>query len=275
MANATFENTTLFEHRFWLQVLGDHARFIFHGLSPDETEEIQEAQRFIKVLDQLLNQSRGNLSANALKNLTIQAQHYAKELRNFKLRLLEKQLVGMISIGLSETFLNHMVNELDEYLRILSYLVQGKVPPKSHPIHHHLLWVSDASAHAGIITGDLDITEKKLKQKSDAFRKDFEDYYLKAIELAGYLRTNRQHFPALSRYNNDVRFELKIFMDFLAELEEWGLSNELLGIFTPLMADHMAREECYYLMKLAESAGTPPPSCDPTKPRVTSKKQKI
>lgn len=275
MANATFENTTLFEHRFWLQVLGDHARFIFHALSPDETEEIQEAQRFIKVLDQLLNQSRGNLSANALKNLTIQAQHYAKELRNFKLRLLEKQLVGMISIGLSETFLNHMVNELDEYLRILSYLVQGKVPPKSHPIHHHLLWVSDASAHAGIITGDLDITEKKLKQKSDAFRKDFEDYYLKAIELAGYLRTNRQHFPALSRYNNDVRFELKIFMDFLAELEEWGLSNELLGIFTPLMADHMAREECYYLMKLAESAGTPPPSCDPTKPRVTSKKQKI
>jgi hypothetical protein len=265
----------LFEHRFWLQVLGDHARFIFHALSPEETEEIQEAQWFIKVLDQLLNQSRGNLSINGVNNLTKQAQHYAEKLRGFKLRLLEKQLLGAISIGLSETFLNHMVNELDEYLRILPYLMKGEAPPKSHPIHHHLLWVSDASAHAGIITSDLDLTEKKLKQKSETFREDFENLYLKAIELAGYLRTNMQHFPALSRYNHDVRFELKIFKDFLAELEEWGLSDELLGIFTPLMADHMVREECYFLMKLAESAGTPPPSCDPTKPRVTSKKQKI
>jgi hypothetical protein len=34
------------------------------------------------------------------------------------------------------------------------------------------------------------------------------------------------------------------------------------------MADHMFREECYYLMKLSESANLDTPNCDPTKPRI-------
>jgi len=36
------------------------------------------------------------------------------------------------------------------------------------------------------------------------------------------------------------------------------------------MADHMAREETYYLMKLAESTDIKPPKGDPTKPRPHS-----
>ena len=44
-----------------------------------------------------------------------------------------------------------------------------------------------------------------------------------------------------------------LFKTFLNELEEMELSAEVLGTFTASMADHMAREEQYYLMKLAES----------------------
>ncbi|GAB6889346.1 DUF2935 domain-containing protein [Geobacillus stearothermophilus] len=41
------------------------------------------------------------------------------------------------------------------------------------------------------------------------------------------------------------------------------------GMQSPLMADHMAREECYYLQKLAETTGeVKAPACDPTKPRT-------
>ncbi len=49
-----------------------------------------------------------------------------------------------------------------------------------------------------------------------------------------------------------------------------GLNKEMLGTLTPLMADHMAREETYYLMKLAETTDIPAPIDDPTKPRVKS-----
>ena len=53
---------------------------------------------------------------------------------------------------------------------------------------------------------------------------------------------------------NDVEVEMKLFMTFLKELEEWEMSSEVLSIFTAPMADHMYREEQYYLMKLAESS---------------------
>lgn len=48
----------LFEHRFWLQILGDHARFIFNGLSSKEAEDVQKANRFIQWFDGLLAQSQ-------------------------------------------------------------------------------------------------------------------------------------------------------------------------------------------------------------------------
>ena len=63
---------------------------------------------------------------------------------------------------------------------------------------------------------------------------------------------------------------MTIFQVFLHELEEMELNKETLGTFTALMADHMAREESYYLMKLAETANTPPPTSNPAKPRTTA-----
>ena len=53
-----FEEVSLFEDRFWLQILGDHSRFIFTSLSPDETEAVNQAQNFIMTFDSLLQQSR-------------------------------------------------------------------------------------------------------------------------------------------------------------------------------------------------------------------------
>lgn len=68
--------------------------------------------------------------------------------------------------------------------------------------------------------------------------------------------------------NKEVQLEIELFRGFLAEVEEMELNKEMLSTFSPLMADHMMREECYYLIKVAESAQTKMPSCDPTKPRI-------
>ncbi len=75
------------------------------------------------------------------------------------------------------------------------------------------------------------------------------------MELAGYLRSNIQSFPALTRFNKDVEIEMTLFKTFLRELEEMELSAEVLGTFTAPMADHMWREEQYYLSKLAQASG--------------------
>lgn len=57
----------------------------------------------------------------------------------------------------------------------------------------------------------------------------------------------------------------------MKEVEELELTDQMLGTFSALMADHMMREECYYLMKIAESTNTQEPACDPAKPRLLEK----
>jgi hypothetical protein len=263
----SFFNLAIFEHRFWLQVLGDHARFIRDTLSPTETDLVKKAVQFIEEFDSLLHESRQNLSIEALQRLSETAQEHAQDIRAFKLEIIREHLVGDVTIGLSPTFLNHMVNEVEEYLRILPYLIQQEEPPVSHPLHHHLVWLLDAAGHAGGITDNLDLVEKQLQEKSEAFTKRFEQFYIKAVEMAGYLRSNVHLFPALDRFNKNVKLEIALFKTFLDELEEMEMNNRLLGTLDQLMADHMAREECYYLIKLSQSSHLEQPDCDPTAPR--------
>jgi len=262
--NDVFETAARNEHLFWLQILGDHSRFILEALAPVQQEEIKKASMFIQVFDTLLEQAK---TTNPMQ-LAASAEDQVLNLREFKLELLRKHLSGKIKIHLSPTFINHMVNELEEYVRIINYLKSGQVPPIYHELHHHLLWLLDAAGHSDAISANLDAAEKRLRTNSDLFTKQFENFYLKAVEMAGYLRTNLTSFPALAKFNSDIQLEIKLFQNFLNEIEELRLSKQALGTFAPLMADHMFREECYYLTKLAQSANIEMPNCDPSKPRL-------
>ncbi|REK71453.1 DUF2935 domain-containing protein [Paenibacillus paeoniae] len=260
------DNQAWFEHRFWLQILGDHARFIYNALSPIELKDIQTASRFIHHFDQLLTQARDQ--SVPLGELNKPANELTAQLRWFKLELLDKLLRGRVKIGFTPTFLNHMVNELDEYAAILASLLAGKGVPQFPSLHHDLLWLQDASGHAASLAMDLDAVEKRLIGKSRKFEKHFTQYYLKAIELVGYFRTMRDRYPVLGIFHTDVNLEMKIFMSFLKELEELELGEELLSRIDPLMPNHMYREECYYLLKLSQSGDIAQPECDPAAPRL-------
>ncbi|CAM4392058.1 DUF2935 domain-containing protein [Paenibacillus alkaliterrae] len=262
------EEQALFEHRFWLQILGDHSRFIYNTLSPKETQDTEAASQFISHFDHLLNMSRMHDASVRLSELNKLAFEATEKLRTFKLNLLDRLLLGKVTIGLTPTFINHMVNELEEYLKILHALLDGKPVPQFPSLHHDLLWLPDAAGHAASIAMDLDAVEQRMIKKSEKFEKHFNAFYLKAIELTGYFRTMREHYPALARFHTDVNVEMAVFMAFLKELEELDLSAELLSRLNPLVPDHMYREECYYLLKLSQSGAIVSPKCDPAKPRL-------
>ena len=264
----TFQKDALFELHFWLEILGDHGRFIHDSLAPSEIENIKVANSFIKIFDQLLATSRQTLDKQSLLSLLKEAKAASEKIRTFKLHLIKEHLVGMIKISLSPSFINHMVNEVEEAIRLFSYLEKGESAPAVHPLHHDLLWLLDAAGHAGAIDANLDTVEKELKKKSLKFTTEWEAFYLKAVEMAGFLRTHVLEFPALKKFHNDINLEMTIFLVFLHELEEMGLTKEMLGTLTPLMADHMSREETYYLLKLSGTTDIPPPKRDPTKPRI-------
>ncbi|MBA4543342.1 MULTISPECIES: DUF2935 domain-containing protein [Thermoactinomyces] len=244
-----------FEQRFWLPVLKDHCQFILDALSPGEQEEIQKASALLQTFLQLAKRAE-------TADLEV-CQKAAEELREFKLHLLCRLLTDQFSFHLPPTFINHMVNELEEYMRILSSLRRGQTPPPLHPLHHHLLWLPDAAGHAEGLQINTDGVEKKIKEKQHHFIKTFESFYIKAVELTGYLRTRLHHFPSLARFNKEVELEIILFQSFLKELVEMGLTKEVLGTIAPLMADHMYREECYYLHKLAQVSAARQPKCSP------------
>lgn len=264
----TFVDESLIEIQFWLQILGDHSRFIHDSLAPSEKKYIEAANSFKTSFDKLLLRSKEVLNEQSLLLLFQESQTSSEEIRAFKLLLIKEHLVGEIKISLPPTFINHMVNEVEEAIRVFSYLSKGQIPPIVHSLHHDLLWLLDAAGHAGAIDSNLDMVEKQLKDKGQKFTKDWKEFYLKAVELAGYLRSNVLEFPALAKFHNDVHLEMIIFKKFLRELEEMELKKEALGTLSPLMADHMAREECYYLKKLADTTDLPSPDCDPAKPRT-------
>ncbi|MFC5649210.1 DUF2935 domain-containing protein [Paenibacillus solisilvae] len=269
MTKMGFEDGALFELRFWLQVLGDHARFIRDALAPGEAAEISRAQQFIQTFDKLLDSARLNLDGGSIAALLQTVNPWTSQLRTYKLHLLQRSLTGNIDIHLAPTFLSHMVNELEEAMRVFTALTSGQLPPPGPAIHQHLLWLQDAVGHAGTFSGEFDLVEKSWKNKSGEFELYFQNCYFKAIELAGYMRTNLADFPALRRFNQEANTVMLLFMKFLSEVEELTVRKELLGTLTQLVPDHMYREECYYLTKLSQAAaGVPRPDCDPTKPRA-------
>lgn len=268
MDSSSLMEATLTEHRFWLQIMGDHARFIFYSLAPTETEYILTAQEFIILLDQLLDQSHKQLSETELHELNRKAYEATYRLREFKLELLTMSLKPDLISQLSSTFINGMINELEEYLFILNSLMNGQ-NPLLHTLHYHMLWLTDAAHHAATLSSMLDMVEKNLIEQSFRYEIQFQDLYLKALTLNGYLRTQLVNFPALERLNEQSNNTIKDFLEYLENLRDQRMDGKVLGSLMPLMADHMAREECYYLWKLSQTVdNVKKPDCDPARPRL-------
>jgi hypothetical protein len=250
--------------------MGDHSRFIFFSLAPTESEYILTAQDFIILFDRLLEQSHEQLAASELVELNREAYEVTYRLREFKLELLSMSLTSDLKSHLPPSFYNDMLNELDEYLFILNSLMNGQ-DIEMHPLHYHMLWLSDAIGHAASVASELDLVEKDLIDRACRYEMQFQDLHLKSLLMNGYLRTQLEKFPSLDRLNEQAGIAITNFMEFLDNIRDQRMNGRILGTLMPIMADHMSREECYYLWKLSEAANNiSRPDCDPTRPRFES-----
>jgi len=262
------EDAVLFEHRFWLQIMGDHARLIFMSLAPTESEYIMTAQKFIITFDELLKQAFGQVTPEALMTLSKDAMAATNQLREFKLELLRMSISSDLKSNLSPTLINDMLNELEEYLLILKTVIKGQ-NPIFHPLHYHILWLTDAIGHAAAISQSLDPTEKDAIVRAYDYETRFHEVWYKAYIMKGFLRTRQKQFSALEQLNNEAGMLISGFIDFIDKLRDQRMDQKILGTLTPQTADHMSREACYYLLKLSQTTDTiRRPDCDPTRPRL-------
>jgi len=253
-----------FENRFWLQILGDHLRFLELTLASKEKGLLDSTKALKEKADLLLAQARKK------KNDTEANLSFALAVKNLKSLILERTLLGQVDICLPSTFINHMLNELEEYERILREVLETGDFRENHILDVHYLWDSDAAGHAISIVQNLDPTEKKPAKKFMKEHKCFEGFFNKALEYGKYSkRTELSNFPAIEKLNEEVTEELLIFINMLETLREERLDSKVLGTLNPLMADHMYRESVYVLRKIQQNSGKKVTTLDPAAPRIT------
>ncbi len=262
-----YHDAALFENRFWLQIMGDHARIIFYALAPTESEYILTAQQFIIQFDELLKRSHQSPTNKELDTLMQEADQAVLRFREFKLELLGMSLNSDLQSHLSPSVYNDMTNELEEYLQILKAL-QANQPILLPAIHYHMLWLSLAADHAASILTGLDFSDCAGQERADRYRKEFQQLYLKALAINGFLRTGLTTFPFLAAFNEQAANIMNEYIEYLDKLSDQRADNKVIGTITALEADHMLREACYYLQKLSQITNIiRHPDCDPTRPR--------
>lgn len=238
-----------FENKFWISIISDHLDFLGDKLAPSENQ-------VLSVVNAL------KLRVLSLKDITIKKglEEYlqlANEVRGLKTDLLNMLLNNVVKLHLAPTFLNHMINEVDEYISILNHVLNGD-PLDVSPIHLHLVWLPDAAGHARAVACDLDEVEALDIKRLIKSKKIFKKLFMKAVEFKGYLRAaNLEGSNVLKGLNDEAVVHLGGFVNHLEELGVLRRDGTKLGIITDQMLNHMIREELYYLTKLGYSVKSP------------------
>lgn len=245
----------IFEERFWMEIFGDHARFINQALTINAQQELEQARAFIRLFDMLADWANVRPHEGELLKLHKEALEAAHQLKAFKLRLLNKKISGSFEFRLPPTYLYHMVAEAEEGIRVISALAEGEQLPKKHVFQHPLVWLEDQDTdiHTDSLDANPGLREKELKALIKESSGHLQWMYMKAVELAGYVRTRMQEFPTLHRFNIRMDIEMVLFLKLKKVWREMDIHFETLGTLRPLLIDHMAREECYYLLKLFQT----------------------
>jgi hypothetical protein len=250
-----------YETRFWLLITGDHARFVRNALLSSEEEWIEQSEHFITLFDILLSQAHDTASAGREDRFFEACYDAALQIRTFFLQILRRQISSTICINLAPTFTSQFARQTEEFLREMEAHKDGDITVL-HPLHYHLMWLWTCSVHADAVNVMVDPSERDTLRQFHRYMRSFTNLYLQALEFSDFIKTGLQDFPALSRFNQRVEAAAEEFASDLLKLETASKENKILGSFYPLILNHMYREACFFITKLAESNDIEPPSCE-------------
>lgn len=219
------------EHQFWLNILQDHLIFINEALTVQE--DINRCQNLLEQLKSLSTDSLPSISS------------CVNDIIEFKKYLLTKKLTEAYDIRLGSTFISHMISEAEEYKLLLE---EGEVILK-HELHYHKLWLFDGKYHLEQIKNNIDGIEGEIKQRLSQVEKKNRWLIDKLLEILNFIKTV-PNFEGLRKFNNDASNDTKSIVNLISEISELWDSGSIQGSLTPLMIDHMLREQNYYLTKI-------------------------
>ncbi len=265
------------EHVFWLEVLEDHAFFVRNHLAPIETAYIQQAQAFIERFQRHLRElcdiqdNPQDVASETWQSFARNVYPTAADYFQFEGHLQNRRIVNDVLLNLTPTYFNGTLNENQEYLRLLSFYINGHEPVQL-PLWDLLqLWLEDQLGHAVLLRNALDPVEFGLSEQASRFSQAFQAYIVKNNAIRGYLRFTEPNFPAQRHFAATVAGTTVEFYRFVQTIVAQYRHTTLLSRTTLRFLEHHFPETCYLLIKLSAFAeGVElPQDCSLTKPGFT------
>ncbi|WP_417899786.1 DUF2935 domain-containing protein [Bacillus haimaensis] len=244
------------EHFFWLGILQDHAYFIRDHLSPTEVEYVKTAQQYINWFGEL-NNMLGNIPKSANhsdENMIYFSQRVwpvAKGYFDFEGKLQALRIDNQVNLNLSPTYLNGTLAENQEYLRILSHLVQGKEPEPLPLVNLMDLWLEDQLGHALLFEDLLDPIEIAARRQTEAYIGIYQGFMVQNRILKGYLRFKEPGFARQREFANEVGQTTLEMSRYISTMVHKFKENKLLNDSTLRFLEHHFPETCYFIKKLS------------------------
>ncbi|MEH7075295.1 DUF2935 domain-containing protein [Neobacillus drentensis] len=244
------------EHLFWLEILQDHAIFVRDHLSPEEKNEIAMAERFISSFGILLNNLRKidpalSSSGSEWVSFAQQAYSVAYEYYRYEGHLQNLRIKNQINFNLSPTYLNGTLSENQEYLRLLSYYVNGQeaVPQRLDQLLD--LWLEDQLGHIILLRNLIDPIEIAVERQTDLYSQRFQMFILQNHHIKGFLRFTEQGFPRQNELALEVGRTVIEMNKYIGTVVEKYKGERILNKTTLRFLEHHFPETCYFIKKLA------------------------
>ncbi|EKN65748.1 hypothetical protein BABA_18337 [Neobacillus bataviensis LMG 21833] len=239
--------------------LAGHAIFVRDHLSVEEEKEIVMAKRFIHSFGTLLNQLRQmdtglGFSSNEMVAFSKQAYSVAYDYFRFEGHVQNLRIKNQINLNLSPTYLNGTLSENQEYLRLLSYQVNGQqsVPLRLDELLD--LWLEDQLGHIILLRNLIDPIELAVDRQTDVYAQKFQMFILQNHHIKGFLRFTEQGFPRQKELALEVgRTVIEMNMYIRSVVEKYK-GERILNKTTLRFLEHHFPETCYFIKKLAEFA---------------------
>lgn len=244
------------EHAFWLEILQDHAYFVRDHLSSAEQNYVLTAIKFIQSFGMLrerlgqINQNTSTASTELMK-FSMDAFRIASDYFQFEGQLQNLRIFNKVNINLTPTYFNGTIGECQEYLRILTYYINGRNFELLSLVDLLNLWLADQLGHAVLARNLLDPVELAILGQIELYTNRFQGYIVQNTQICSMLRFTPPGFPRQQRLARQVGQTTIDMCNFIQETVTLYIKNEVLTRTTLRFLEHHFPETCYFLVKLS------------------------
>lgn len=244
------------EHLFWLEILQDHAYFVRDHLSVSEVEYVNTSQQYIHLFGELIFQLNSIPKTIQYTDETMiyfakRAWPVAKGYYEFEGKLQSLRIDNKVNLNLSPTYLNGTLAENQEYLRILTFLVQGKKPVLLPLVDLMDLWLEDQLGHVLLFEDLLDPIELMATKQAVGYISSYQAFIIQNRHLKGYLRFKEPNFARQQEFANDVGKTTIEMSRFIYGMVIKYKEKKILNKSTLRFLEHHFPETCYFIKKLS------------------------